>query len=221
MKGDRHPARLAIAALRERVLSRLSEAFVNDELGLDEFETRVDRAYQAPGESELTQLVTDLGPLPPAVSTELLVADAPITALASPQARRGRRVLALLGNVERRGQFQVPDGYRVTSVLGNVELDLRDVVFPEGVTHVHVRAVLGNIEIIVPPSLAVDCDGSGILASFASMNRLPAEGTGAGPLLRILGSAVLGNVEIRTLPRGLDAKAPRAPQLPPRRGEER
>ena len=58
-----------------------------------------------------------------------------------------------------------------------------------------------------------------------------AEGSGTGPVLRIVGTAVLGNVEIRTLPRGAAARgggpapnlpsARQAPALPPKTGDER
>jgi hypothetical protein len=221
MKGERHPARLAVTEAREQVLEQLSEAFAKDELGLDEFEARIDGAYQASTEVGLRALVNDLAPPVAPASTELLRTAAPSTALASaPQVPRRARVLAVLGNVERRGRFQVPDGYRATSVLGNIELDLRDVVLGDGVTHLYVRAVLGNIEIVVPPDLPVECEGTGFLASFAQLNRIPAEGTAAGPLLRIIGSAVLGNVEIRTLPRGLSVSVPRPRALPPKGDRE-
>ena len=228
MQGERHPARLAVTEAREQILEQLSDAFAKDELGLEEFEARVDSAYQASTEQGLRVLVEDLSVA--VARTELATAAvAPETALAV-RRERAPRVLAVLGNVERRGRFQVPSGYRATSVLGNIELDLRDVAFADGVTEIHVRAVLGNIEIIVPPTLPVQCEGSGILASFAELNRLPAEGSGAGPLLRIVGMAVLGNVEIHTLPRGmagpgcgrtpaLPARA-RARALPPKSGEE-
>ena len=218
MQGERHPAKLAVTEARERVLERLSEAFAKDELGLDEFEARVDRAYQASTDVGLSALVADLEPQPLGARSELALAPAPSTALAATGAP-APRVLALLGNVERRGRFQVPNGYRVTSVLGNVELDLRDVVFPEGVTQIFVRAVLGNVEIVVPPGLPVDCEGSGILASFAALNRLPAEGGGSGPVLRIVGSALLANVEIRTLPRGVVPAKGCTPALPAKREE--
>jgi hypothetical protein len=208
MEGERHPARLAVSEAREQVLEQLSDAFAKDELGLDEFEARVDGAYQASTEVGLRALVKDLN-----------VAEAPLTrpssALAVTTPARPR-VLAVLGNVERRGRFQVPNGFVATSVLGNIELDLRDVAFPDGVTEIHVRAVLGNVEIVVPPQLPVECEGTGVLASFAALNRMPAEGGTGGPVLRVLGSAVLGNVEIRTLPRGVDERA-----LPAKPGERR
>ena len=222
MKGERHPARLAVTEAREQVLEQLSDAFAKDELGLDEFEARVDGAYQASTEVGLRALVKDLSPPRGAATSELArSAPEPATALAQVGAApRRARVLSVLGNVERRGRFAVPDGYRATAVLGNLELDLRDVAFPEGVTHLHVRAVLGNIEIVVPPHLPVECEGTGILASFAQLNRLPAEGSASGPVLRIIGSAVLGNVEIRTLPRGLSAADQRPRALPAKREEE-
>jgi hypothetical protein len=207
MKGERHPARLAVAEARERVLERLSDAFAQDQLGLEEFEARVDGAYQASTEPGLTALVRDLAPLPALPRAEIVT-----TVVSSP----APRVLAVLGNVERRGRFRLVSGYRATSVLGNIELDLRDVVLPAGVTEIRVRAVLGNIEITVPPQLAVECEGTGILASFASLNRLPAEGGEDGPVLRIVGSAVLGNVEIRTLPRGVARPEGSRRALPPK-----
>lgn len=212
MKGERHPDRLAVTEAREHVLERLSDAFAQDQLGLDEFEARVDRAYQASTEPGLRALVKDLAPLRAPPRAELIVA--------APAASATPGALALLGNVERRGQFRLVNGYRATSVLGNIELDLRDALLSEGITELRVRAVLGNIEIIVPPQLAVECEGSGILASFASLNRLPAEGAAGGPVLRIVGSAVLGNVEIRTLPRGVPAEARIAKALPPKSGDE-
>jgi hypothetical protein len=206
MKGDRHPARLAVAEAREQVLERLSNAFAQDQLGLEEFEARVDGAYQASTEPGLQALVRDLAPLPAPARTELVTTTTPSTA--------PPRVIAVLGNVERRGRFRLASGYRATSVLGNIELDLRDATLEPGVTELRVRAVLGNIEIIVPPQLAVECEGSGILASFATLNRMPAEGGEGGPVLRIVGSAVLGNVEIRTLPRGVPLSSGSRKALP-------
>jgi hypothetical protein len=49
---------------------------------------------------------------------------------------------------------------------------------------------------------------------------MPAEGEVAGPVLRIIGSAVLGNVEIRTLPRGVPLAGERVLALPPKREDE-
>ena len=71
MEGDRHPARLAVTEAREQVLEQLSDAFAKDELGLDEFEARIDHAYQATTEVGLRALVKDLSSPAPVASTAL------------------------------------------------------------------------------------------------------------------------------------------------------
>jgi hypothetical protein len=204
----------ALRAQRERVIERLGEGFVRDELGLDEFERRVDEAHGAQDVDALGALVADLEPA---------LARALPTLPASPAARDGAAQpalakahsgalapvsagapdsLAIFGNVERRGRYRLADGSRALAVFGNVELDLRDVTLAIGVTTLHVRAVFGNIEIVVPPELPVECIGSGIFGSFASVHRVAPEGHEGQAVLRIVGQAVLGNVEVLTRPRG-------------------
>ena len=203
MQGERHPARVALRDARERVLERLSEGFTQDELGLDEFERRVDDAYRAASIEALAPIIADLSPqLPKAGALAPAArADALSTAEAAP---RAARVAAILSSLERGGRFQLVHGMRALAVLGNLELDLRDVVLPPGVTELYVRAVFGNVEITPPPDLAVECEGSGLLGNISSLSRLPPEGEG-GPVLRVVGSVFAGNIEIHTRPRALPA----------------
>src|SRR3954467_6156939 len=65
MEGKQHPARVALRATREQVISHLSEAFARDEIGLDEFERRIDAVYRCRAPEELTALVGDLSPPSP------------------------------------------------------------------------------------------------------------------------------------------------------------
>jgi hypothetical protein len=207
MQGDQHPSRVLLRATRERVIAQLSDAFSKDHIGLDEFEKRVDQAYARTTPEDLLALVGDLGPLES--GSALAVSDLAIaevvtsptsTALAVARPQRSRGTVAIFSNIERRGGFPLESGARVVAVCGNVELDLREHTFPAGVTELFVRAVLGNIEITVAPTVAVECEGGGFLGSFETVNRVPPEGAQGGPVLRITGSAVLGNVEIRTMP---------------------
>lgn len=207
--GEAHPERVALQGAREETIERLSEAFARDIITLEAFEQRVDRAFACRAVGEFDALLADLGPVPAPharvrVATEPLARAATLAARPSELAPRApeRVALSVLGNVERRGRFSLPRFGRALSVLGNLELDLRDVAFPLGVTELRVSTVLGNVEIIVPPHLAVETQGSGILGSFASIARRPLDARDE-PVLRIVGIATLGNVEIRTLPRAL------------------
>jgi hypothetical protein len=77
-------------------------------------------------------------------------------------------------------------------------VDLRDALFPDGVVEVEVKAVFGGVQIIVPPTLAVECHGTAILGGFESLNRVPANPDPSSPLLRVRGRVLFGGVQIDT-----------------------
>jgi predicted membrane protein len=82
-------------------------------------------------------------------------------------------------------------------VLGNVELDLRDPVIGPGVSVIEAVAVLGNIEITIPPDVAVESDGDSLLGSFVL--KYIGRASAAAPTdrtVRIVGTAYASSVEI-------------------------
>jgi hypothetical protein len=117
-------------------------------------------------------------------------------------------VVAFLSSTERDGRWELPRHFRALSVLGNVEIDLRDATIAVGVSVIEAVAVLGNIEITVPPDVAVESEGDSLLGSFAVKYQ-----KGIGPLpamadrrVRITGTAYAANVEI-------NVKGPDEPML--------
>ncbi len=199
MHGDEHPKRALLRTGRAQTIERLTNAFARDELGLDEFEERLNRAYAAEEIPALDALVSDLSAETRTHSVALVAPVAPETALAPVAASvSAPRAVAILGSVERRGQWAVSRSSGALAVLGSVVIDLRDVVLPPGVTTIQVSAVLGSVEIIVPPNLAVESDGSGILGSFEGMQRVPHDPDPDLPVLRVQGRAILGSIEVHT-----------------------
>jgi hypothetical protein len=204
----------SLAAAREEAIEQLSTAFAHGEIGLDDFEQRVDAAYAATDDERLRSLMHGLEG---AAATTALVrvetgetrhrrelVPAPPPGAQIVAARRPADALAVFGNLQRSGTWRLEDGTRAVAVFANVELDLRDVVLAPGITHLACRAVFGNIEITVPPDLAIECVGAGVLGSFSSVHRVPSEGASERAVLRIEGAAVFGNVEVHTLPRGME-----------------
>src|SRR4051812_37819877 len=101
MHGDEHPTRVDLRQTRERTIERLSQAFAEDELGLDEFEQRLDLAHQSRTTPQLQALVSDLSAQEMSVTRAALVAP---TAAALALGRTAQaRTLAILGSVEHRG----------------------------------------------------------------------------------------------------------------------
>lgn len=195
MHGEEHPARVQLREARDETIEQLSQGFARDELSLDEFEERVNRAFAATDDHEVRSLVSDLSvPLVQVSSTK--PKSETITVVNTQPT-----LLAVFGNIERRGPFALMPSSKAVAIFGNVEIDLRDAVIDEGVTELEVHAVFGNVEIIVPPTLAVEAHGIGIFGNFEAFERMPRE-PGNSPVLRVTGKAVFGNVEVSTRIRG-------------------
>jgi hypothetical protein len=175
-----------LGAERERVIARLSEAFAQDQLEVEEFERRVSLAYEARATAALVRLTRDL----PAAAAPPALRDEPPAQIAS-----------VLSSVVRRGPSVVPRRLELRSWAGNLELDLREAAFSSGVTEIAVDVVLGNVELRLPHGVEVENTTRAILASFEA--RHPGRPQGAPPLvspravLRFTGRVVLGNVTVR------------------------
>ena len=85
---------------------------------------------------------------------------------------------------------------RIVAIFGGANLDLREARFPAGVIDIDVTAVMGGINIVVPPGLAVQMHGSAIMGGFADVNRAPAYPDPDAPLLRVHGLTMMGGVNI-------------------------
>jgi hypothetical protein len=210
------PRKGALVALRERrqqVIDRLTDDFARDVIEVDEFEMRVDQAHRAASIEALDKVVVDLEPreasAPPLSAEESLQLHptrTPASALATN--RSGKRwAVAVMGGVERKGGWRVPEVLRVVCVMGGAEIDFREVELPPGVTEVKVVCMLGGAEIIVPPDLAVECDGVAIMGGFQQVDRAPSRSDPDAPLLRVTGFAFMGGFAISTRLPGESARA--------------
>jgi Cell wall-active antibiotics response 4TMS YvqF/Domain of unknown function (DUF1707) len=180
---------------RERVIARLSDHFAHDALDVDEFERRVTVAQTSENPADIEALLADLpevaGPIAP------VPAVVPTVVPALLPAERDRDTLyAIFGGIDRRGAWTVPRRMRIVAVMGGAHLDLREARFPPGVVELDVTAVMGGIEIVVPPGLAVQMHGSAIMGGFADVDRAPANPDPDAPLLRVRGLTMMGGVNI-------------------------
>ena len=123
-------------------------------------------------------------------------------------------IRVVMGNVQRRGAWTVPAALSVRVTMGNAELELRDAIMVPGLTEIRVEVKLGNVEIIVPPGMAVEmnvtsfggnamCDREAIAGTHTSPGTHAPRATHASRL-RIVGVVRAGNCEVYTLGRGED-----------------
>jgi hypothetical protein len=185
---------VALRDRREHVIRRLAEAYAEDAFDIDELERRLDLAHSAGSIAEIDALVADLAPSP---ATTALVVAGP-TAVDDPDRPQTKKLRVILSAVERRGRWAVPRAMDLRVVWGNAELDFRDASLGAGTTTIDVRVVMGNLEVILPPNLAIDVDVSSVAGSVTERHRVPPEADAALPVIRIVGTVWFGNLEIVT-----------------------
>jgi Domain of unknown function (DUF1707)/Cell wall-active antibiotics response 4TMS YvqF len=176
---------------RDRVIAILSEAFAGGALDVDEFERRVTVAHRSDAPAEVRALVADLPARAPALAPGPSRAMVPAALV-----RRSGLVLSIMGGSVRQGPWTVPRTLNVVSLMGGARIDLREARLPAGTVEIRVAAMMGGVEIIVPPHLAVEASGAAIMGGFEHVERAPAEPDPAAPLLRVTGLAIMGGVHI-------------------------
>jgi hypothetical protein len=202
--GTQAPAVGSLVALREsreRAIAVLTDAFARDDLDMEEFERRLGVAHRTDSLVELERVTADLEVPTPVPSTALAPRKAAIV-----RTRDKQKLVAILGGVTRSGHWSPAAQVRITTLLGGADLDFREAVLPPGVTEVHVTAILGGVNLIVPPHLAVEMEGTAILGGFAHSERAASVPDPDRPILRVSGLAVLGGVNIETRLIGEDEK---------------
>lgn len=200
--SEQEPSLVAMRDEREETITRLTDAFAADLIDVDEFEERVDKAHQASDIETLVSLRSDVSAPPDSGPEVHRTALQPVSkdvqeALVRAQPK-AKWVLAILSGAERKGQWRVPKKLRVTTLMGGAVIDFREAIMTPGLTEISVMALMGGIEVIVPPTLAVECEGWGIAGTFESLDRFPVVADPERPFLRIKGMAVAGAVEIST-----------------------
>lgn len=182
---------------REQVVQDLADHFAQDRLTLPEYERRVELAYRASSNDALRDLTKDLAMPPTRMAQPSTVASPDATRVAPRASTRAKNFFALMSGVVRRGTWTVPGRMRAFACMGGISLDLRDAVLTAPVTDIYVLAVMGGVEVIIPPDVRVESDGFAIMGGFEDQLREPASMDSNTPLIRVRGLAVMGGVEAR------------------------
>ena len=182
------------AADRERVVQALSTHFANDQLSMEEFEDRLERAYKATSVQQLAELLTSL----PAAGGTQLTPGSPVLIAPAAEVPATGTVVAVMGMSARQGSWLVPRRLRVYAVMGGAVIDLREARFAAGVTEIEAYAVMGGVEIVVPPGVRVESFGTAFMGGFEGHAGESATLSPLHPIVRLSGLAVMGGVEVKT-----------------------
>jgi hypothetical protein len=175
---------LELEDARARAIAELEVLRAGREIDASEYEQRMAVARRARSTPELRALE----------GLESAPAVARSAEVAHTADERGS-VVAIMTGVQRKGAWEPPETLSVLSVLGGVNLDFRKAELLEGVTEVVVTAIMGSVNILVPPGADVQSDGFALMGEFTHLaHRSPHSDS---PVLRIRGFALMGGVSVK------------------------
>src|SRR4051794_21487479 len=163
-------------AERDATVNRLREAAVEGRLTFEELTDRVEAAATAVMRSELVPLTSDL----PATV---------VVGVATPSAAvRG------VGDVRRSGPWTVPAESSFRTWFGHIKLDLRRAQMSATETHIHARALFGNVDLLVPKGVEVE------VQARTQMGRTILRGSSGkpgAPRIVLTGGTFFGDIRVR------------------------
>ncbi len=183
---------------RHQVAEVLREAAGEGRIDLEELDQRLDATYAARTYADLVPITLDLPAVP---STQLPARPAAATPSPVVSGPSEERHLAILGGLERKGDWIVPERLTVVAFMGGADLDLRRARFAAREVTLTINAVMGGADIKVNPHTHVIMEGVGILGGYAGpSDDLPAELDENSPVVRIKGFAIMGGVNVTRKP---------------------
>jgi uncharacterized protein DUF1707/cell wall-active antibiotic response 4TMS protein YvqF len=167
-------------AEREAAAERLADAAGAGRLTLQEFSDRVGLVWGADDLAGLVRATAGIE-LPPRVGSTRTVST----------------VVCVLGDQRRTGRWRLPAKVRGWTLMGDIHLDLREVVCAESTVEIEVFTLMGDLELVVPDGVEVELTGFDLMGDrdlrLAPVPRVP--GT---PLIRVKAYTVMGDVKIRS-----------------------
>ena len=159
-------------AEREATVNRLREAAAEGRLSVDELSNRIEAAGNAVMRSELVPLTSDL----------------PGTVVHGVAAVRG------VGDVKRSAPWTVPAESSFRTWFGHIKLDLRQAQMSATETHIHARALFGNVDLLVPEGVEVEVRAR---TQVGRTNLQAGSGTPGAPRIVLTGGTFFGDIKVR------------------------
>ncbi|TDT40741.1 uncharacterized protein DUF1707 [Streptomyces sp. BK208] len=185
---------------RERVAEVLREALAEGRLDMTEFEERLDATYKARTYGELAPITRDLP-----VGT---VARAPRVSMTKEPERgegwagriTGREgsstwAVAVMSGFQRKGRWTVPRRFNSFAFWGGGDIDLREADFSADEVVINCVAIMGGVNVVVPPGVEVIVRGIGIMGGFDHREE-GVPGDPGAPRVIVTGFAFWGGVGV-------------------------
>ncbi|MCL8012721.1 DUF1707 domain-containing protein [Streptomyces sp. AS02] len=194
------PELRASDADRERVAEILREALAEGRLDMEEFGERLDATYKARTYGELAPITRDLPVGAVAVPKVDMVKKSEF-----PDGSWAERIVggegsstwgvAVMSGFQRKGRWTAPRRFNCFAFWGGGEIDLREANFADREIEINCVAIMGGVQVIVPPGVEVVVRGIGIMGGFDHREE-GVPGDPGAPRVIVTGFAFWGGVGV-------------------------
>ena len=211
---DRGDERIGDAE-RQHVIDLLRTHTGAGRLTLDEFSDLVGDVFAARTRAELEKVLDGLppgvapGPIPDvagpaspapgvaaAPASPAQVPSAPRPGVPAPRPQKPKRLIAIMSGRNTRGRWRAPAVITAFAFWGGVKVDLRSAVIESPVIDVYAWAIMGSVDVVVPPGILVELDGMVLMGGNEDRTRGDTDIAGA-PLVRVHARGMWGGVQAR------------------------
>lgn len=180
--------------LREQIVEQLKLHYAHDNLSVEEFEQRLERASAVEEKLALLEIVNDLPSISESSDTAAMNGER-YAALNMGEVRQQQDLVAIFSGNERKGVWYPARNIKILATFGGIDLDFTQAMLPPGDTYIDAMCVFGGVDIIVPEGVNVELSGVPIFGGIDNKygdRRLP-----GAPTLHISGFALFGGIDVK------------------------
>jgi hypothetical protein len=188
----------------------LREAAGEGRIDLEELDERLEAAYGAKVYADLVPILADLPDSQlPAVRAAASVARTP----GSTTERHYDKSFSIMGGQTRKGVWEIGSEHQAFTLMGGIDLDLREAVFGANEVVINAVAIMGGIDIYVNAHTKVSVEGTGIMGDFdQARDKVEAQLAPDSPTVRVKGVALMGAVTVKRRPMPDEERRKRLPR---------
>jgi hypothetical protein len=182
---------------RDATVARLTEAFADGRIELEDLEQRLEIVMRATTLEDLKLTLTGLDTAAaPAAGGEPEVR-VPAPPFRTDRPKASPRTIVVMSGTHRRGRWVPAPIHRVYAFMGGAKLDLRDAELLPGVTEIRLNVLMGGVSVIIPPDMDVEVDGWAFMGGIEERDVHPAPLETQVRRLRIYARVIAGGVEVK------------------------
>lgn len=199
-RAERRVSAQVLESRRQIVMDRLTEAFSQDLITMDDYERRCASAQASDSLATLEDLAADL-PISEAPRNGARPYAAAPSRAATPYAGAGMPQTSLSCVMSDRsvsGDWLRGDSAQSFTLMGETRIDFRDATLPEsGPVRLSVFTLMGETQVIVPPGLPVVCNAFPFMGEAALKRDVERRVPREGPWIEIQGFIMMGSLVVK------------------------